>query len=84
MAKVLLSIDDKLLRRIDRAAKAQHVSRSAYLAHLAEDSLVGTSKATRARSARALALLESLSIHAPKASHYDSTSAIREERDARS
>jgi metal-responsive CopG/Arc/MetJ family transcriptional regulator len=31
VAKVLISIDDKLLRRLDRAAKARRLSRSAYL-----------------------------------------------------
>jgi metal-responsive CopG/Arc/MetJ family transcriptional regulator len=31
VAKVLISIDDQLLRRLDRAAKARRLSRSAYL-----------------------------------------------------
>ena len=37
MAKVLVSFDEKLLKRIDRAAKAGGESRSAFLARLAED-----------------------------------------------
>src|SRR5919198_308392 len=35
MAKILVSIDDKLLRRIDRVAKASGLSRSAYLSRIA-------------------------------------------------
>jgi metal-responsive CopG/Arc/MetJ family transcriptional regulator len=46
MAKVLVSLGDALLRRIDRVARARGLSRSAYLAELAErDALVGTSPA---------------------------------------
>src|SRR5687768_14886878 len=37
--KVLVSLDDRLLRRIDRAAKERGLSRSAYLAELAERDL---------------------------------------------
>jgi metal-responsive CopG/Arc/MetJ family transcriptional regulator len=36
MAKVLVSLNDTLLRRIDRIAKDRGHSRSAYLAELAE------------------------------------------------
>jgi metal-responsive CopG/Arc/MetJ family transcriptional regulator len=36
MAKVLVSLNDALLRRVDRIAKARGLSRSAYLAQLAE------------------------------------------------
>ena len=39
MAKVLLSIDDSLLNRIDRAARARGLSRSAYLSQLAMQEL---------------------------------------------
>ena len=35
MSKILVSVDDKLLARIDRAAKSAGLSRSAYLARLA-------------------------------------------------
>src|SRR5438132_1095508 len=35
MSKILVSVDDKLLARIDRAARAAGMSRSAYLAGLA-------------------------------------------------
>ena len=35
MSKILVSVDDKLLARIDRAASSAGLSRSAYLARLA-------------------------------------------------
>lgn len=81
MAKVLVSIDDRLLRRIDRAVGAAGVTRSAYLAGLAEADLLGGegpggSPATRA----ALRKLDGLFGDAPAG---DSTTAIRAERDAR-
>jgi hypothetical protein len=37
MAKVLVSFDDKLLKRIDRAAAERGLTRSAYLTQLAEE-----------------------------------------------
>ena len=51
--KVLVSIDERLLRRIDRAARDRGLSRSAYLAQLAERELEavrgpGTSPSVRA------------------------------------
>ena len=81
MTKVLVSLDDALLRRIDRIAKSRGLSRSAYLAGLAEQD------ATRARgpgathpARRALARLDALFAHGPAE---DATAAIRAERDAR-
>ena len=81
MAKVLVSLDDALLRRIDRAAQARGLSRSAYLARLAERDLArlsgpGVSPSVR----RALARLDELFAGGPAE---DSTAAIRAERDAR-
>lgn len=81
MAKVLVSLNDALLRRIDRIAKARGLSRSAYLAELAERDATrvegpGTSRTAR----RALAHLDQLFAGGPVE---DSTSAIRAERDAR-
>jgi metal-responsive CopG/Arc/MetJ family transcriptional regulator len=81
VAKVLVSLNDALLRRIDRIAKAQGVSRSAYLARLAERDAArveGPGTSTAARSA--LAQLDRLFADG---SSDDSTSAIRAERDAR-
>jgi metal-responsive CopG/Arc/MetJ family transcriptional regulator len=81
MAKVLLSLDDALLRRIDRIAKSRGLSRSGYLAQLAEQDAArsegpGTSRAAK----RALATLDDLFEEGPPE---DSTAAIRVERDTR-
>jgi predicted transcriptional regulator len=81
MAKVLVSLDDALLRRVDRIAKSRGLSRSGYLAELAERDAArsegpGTSRAVR----RALARLDALFENGPSE---DSTTAIRAERDAR-
>lgn len=81
MAKVLVSLDDRLLKRIDRAAKASGESRSAYLARLAEDDAArgrGPGKEPGARAA--LRRLERLFADAPAT---DSTAAVRAARDAR-
>lgn len=81
MAKVLVSFDEKLLKRIDRAAKTSGESRSAYLARLAEDDAArgrGPGKEPSARAA--LRRLERLFADAPAA---DSTAAVRAARDAR-
>jgi hypothetical protein len=81
MAKVLVSIDEKLLKRIDRAAKASGESRSAYLARLAEDDGArgkGPGKAPAARDA--MRKLDRLFAGAPAG---DSTAAVRAARDAR-
>jgi len=81
MAKVLVSFDDKLLRRIDRAAKTSGRSRSAYLSDLAAGELARGEGPGRASSARtALRHLDRLFADSPAE---DSTVAIRAERDAR-
>jgi hypothetical protein len=81
MAKVLVSFDDKLLRRIDRAAKVSGKSRSAYLSDLAESEAArgkgpGMTSSSRAALRRLDRLFEGSSAE-------DSTDAIRAERDAR-
>lgn len=81
MAKVLVSLDDRLLRRIDRAASASGKSRSAYLAELAESAAAqnaGPGKTPRARAA--LRKLDRLFADTPAG---DSTAAIRAARDMR-
>jgi len=81
MAKVLVSLDDVLLRRIDRTARARGLSRSAYFAELARQDLsggVGPGKEATAR--RALARVDKLLSGAPAG---DSTKLVRSERDAR-
>jgi metal-responsive CopG/Arc/MetJ family transcriptional regulator len=81
MAKVLVSFDDKLLRRIDRAAKAGGRSRSAYLSDLATSEMARREGPGGAPSVRAaLRSLDRLFADSPAE---DSTAAIRSERDAR-
>jgi hypothetical protein len=81
MAKVLVSLDDALLRRVDRVAKERGLSRSAYLAALAErdvDGALGPGAAPAVR--RALGRLDDVFAVGPAE---DSTAAVRAERDAR-
>jgi hypothetical protein len=81
VAKVLVSFDDDLLRRIDRVAKARGLSRSAYLAQVAQRDLArltGPGKSPAARAA--LARLDELITTTPSG---ESTALIRAERDAR-
>lgn len=81
MAKVLVSLNDALLRRIDRIAKSRGLSRSAYLAELAERDAARSSGPGATPAARhALARLDELFTGSPAD---DSTVAIRAERDAR-
>jgi hypothetical protein len=81
VSKVLVSLDDALLRRIDRRAAACGVLRSGYLAALAERDLAeiegqGRNPATR----RALGRLDRVPVGSPAA---DSTRLVRQARDAR-
>jgi hypothetical protein len=80
MAKVLVSLNEGLLRRIDRIAEARGLTRSAYIAELAERDAArfsgpGASPAVR----RALSRLDRLFEDGPAE---DSTVAVRAERDA--
>jgi metal-responsive CopG/Arc/MetJ family transcriptional regulator len=81
MAKVLVSLEDALLRQIDRVARARGLSRSAYLAEIADRDVaqaLGRGKTPDAR--RALARIETLVGRSPAG---ESTELIRAERDAR-
>ncbi len=82
VGKVLVSIDDKLLGRIDRAARAAGLTRSAYLARLAAREL-GTERGpgTDKRASRAIAVLDELFRGRPTSE--DATAAVRAERDSR-
>lgn len=80
MTKVLVSLDDALLRRIDRLARARGLSRSAYLAQLAEQDAVRSGPGASRAARRAFSRLDELFAAAPAE---DSTQAIRAERDAR-
>ena len=79
---MLISLEDALLRRVDRVARARGLTRSAYLAGLAEQDVLralgpGTSPSVR----RALSGLDELFVGAPASA--DATEAVRAERDAR-
>jgi DNA-binding phage protein len=81
MSKVLVSFDDALLRRIDRVARSRGLTRSAYLAQLAERDAaqaLGPGKTPSVRAA--LRELDRLFAAAPAG---ESTAAIRAARDAR-
>jgi metal-responsive CopG/Arc/MetJ family transcriptional regulator len=81
MAKVLVSLDDALLRRIDRTARAHGLTRSAYLAQLADHDLAKRAgPGTRAPVRRALAALDRLFAATPPG---DTTADVRAARDAR-
>jgi metal-responsive CopG/Arc/MetJ family transcriptional regulator len=81
VAKVLVSLNDALLRRVDRIAKSRGLSRSGYLAELAERDAARSEGPGTSRAARgALVRLDDLFEKGPAE---DSTAAIRAERDAR-
>jgi metal-responsive CopG/Arc/MetJ family transcriptional regulator len=82
MAKILVSLDDALLTRIDRAAKKRGMSRSAYLASLAERDIARTrGPGTKPSVRRAMAELDRLFRENPIGAG-DSTAIIRADRDA--
>ncbi len=81
MTKVLVSLDDRLLERLDQVAADRGMSRSALIAELARRGLgepVGPGATPQAK--RALEQLQTLFREAPPA---DSTALIRQDRDAR-
>jgi hypothetical protein len=82
MAKILVSIDDKLLRRIDGAARSAGLSRSAYLGKLAAKEVgsvqgPGSDRRVRSTLSRLDQLFERRGIGE------ESTAAVRASRDAR-
>lgn len=77
----MVTVDDRLLKRVDRAAESRGLTRSAYFAQLAESDLArehgpGRSPAVRA----AIRELDEMLSSAPSG---DSTAAVRAARDAR-
>ncbi len=80
VAKVLISVDDTLLRRIDRMAKLTGLSRSAYIARIAKQDAGSTSGRAAASNKRALERLDRLFAKAPSV---ESSEEMRAERDAR-
>jgi hypothetical protein len=82
VAKVLISLDDRLLRRIDRAAAAKGLSRSAYFARLAEREMASeTGPGADPKVHATLRKLDRLFAEAGT-SRGDSTALIREDRDS--
>lgn len=80
MAKILVSVDDKLLARIDKAARSLGLTRSAYLSRLAArevDAPHGPGRAASAR--RALRKIDELFVANKR--EPDTTSVVRQERD---
>ena len=81
MSKVLLSLDDELLRQIDRRARQAGLTRSAYVARVAmQDLRTAMGPGARAGVRQALARLDNLFDQNPTG---DATEAIRSERDRR-
>ncbi|HET9201326.1 MAG TPA: ribbon-helix-helix protein, CopG family [Dehalococcoidia bacterium] len=81
MVKVLVSIDDELLAKVDEAARKRHLSRSAFLSQLASREVGGRSPEQQARIELAVNRIREL------AGKYgmgegDLTDQFREERDS--
>lgn len=82
MSKILVSMDDKLLARVDRAARRLGLSRSAYLARLAaRDTGAEHGPGRDPKVREALAALDRLFAENPTPG--DVTAIIREMRDSR-
>jgi hypothetical protein len=81
MAKVLVSIEEKLLDRIDRAARDAGLTRSAYLSRLAQRELGDGKPGSDPRVRRAFETLDRLFAENPVP--VDPTTAIRQMRDER-
>jgi hypothetical protein len=80
VTKVLVSFDDSLLKRIDRTATSRGLTRSAYLAELAESDAGGAGPGKGRAARTAMRELDRLFAGAPAE---ESTTAIRAARDAR-
>ncbi|MPZ91272.1 MAG: hypothetical protein GEU68_06535 [Actinobacteria bacterium] len=81
MAKILVSVDNKLLARIDKAARALGLTRSAYLSRLAAREVEASSGPGRAAATRhALRRIDEL--FATNKHETDVTRAVRQERDS--
>ena len=82
MVKVLVSLDDRLLRRLDEEAAARGVSRSALIAELAARGL-GEPRGPGAQPGVREALQRTHQLFATVHDVTDSTRVVREMRDAR-
>ena len=84
MPKILVSMDEKTLRRLDRAAKRAGLSRSAYIARLAaRDAEAGTGPGHDPEVRKAFADIDRLFRENPPPPSFDWTAAIRKMRDTR-
>ncbi len=81
MAKVLVSLDDQLLLRIDKAARSQGLSRSAYLSRLAAREVEAPHGPGRA-AATHHALKKIDELFAANKREGDATRAVRQERNS--
>jgi hypothetical protein len=82
VAKVLVSIEDRLLARVDRAARESGLSRSAYLSRLAAKEVGSAPGPGRDRKVhRALEQLDRL--FRSRLEPEEATAAVRADRDAR-
>ena len=84
MTKILVSMDEKLLGRVDRSARRLGLSRSAYLARLVERDLgteAGPGRDPAVR--RALGEIDRLVSESPPPTGFDPTDSIRKMRDSR-
>ncbi|WP_298338208.1 hypothetical protein [Ferrimicrobium sp.] len=80
MSKILVSVDDKLLARIDNAARSAGLTRSAYLSRLAERDLGNLGPGVNRHVQRAIAELQELFNTQPGGE--SATPTIRSDRDA--
>jgi len=84
MPKILVSVDEKLLRHLDRAAKRAGISRSAYIARLAARDFEQTpGPGADPESRRAIADIQRLFRENPPPAGFDWTAEIRKMRDSR-
>ena len=81
MAKILVSVDNKLLARIDKAARALGLTRSAYLSRLAAREVEVSNGPGRVAATRhALRRIDEL--FATNKHETDITRVVRQERDS--
>jgi metal-responsive CopG/Arc/MetJ family transcriptional regulator len=81
MAKVLISIDDQLLRRIDERAKLLGLTRSAFVAQMASAEVSGEDLIARRR--RAIERARAVFADAVPVVEGDTTDFVRKMRDER-
>ena len=82
MKKILVSVDERLLALIDREARREHLSRSAYLTLLIREGLdLKPGRGLGVHVRRAMTRLDKL--FASQGVTEEATAAVRAERDAR-